>query len=125
MKAIANMDLCTRVAGRQFEVRRIEETERVENDDDMVERNAHSGTFAGCCQTNLADNQMKRCNKLDIEIGCCWDCHMECVASQGLYREQAPSSHSAVGLSRDSQNMAAEHYSTDMVTATAVIMISL
>ena len=57
MAAIVNMDLSTPVAGRQSEVRRVEEAERLENDD-MVERNswAHSGTFAGCCQTNLADN---------------------------------------------------------------------
>jgi hypothetical protein len=60
MKATVNMDLSTHAAGRQSEVRRIEEVERVENDD-MDGRNssswAYSSTFAGCsCRTNLADN---------------------------------------------------------------------
>ena len=52
-----NMDLSSHAAGRQSEVRRIE-VERVVENGDMVERNswAYSGTFGGCCQTNLADN---------------------------------------------------------------------
>ena len=40
MRATVNTDLSTRAADRQSEVRRIEEAERVENDDDIVERNS-------------------------------------------------------------------------------------
>jgi len=58
MKATVHMGLSTHAAGRQSEVQRMEEAERVENDD-MIEHNSwacYSGTFVGCCQMNLADD---------------------------------------------------------------------